>query len=63
MHTSESLVPARGRRMAVTVPAFTFSAFASLRFNFPIHKMGQVVALRELLGRVYKVISMKCCLA
>lgn len=63
MHIPESLVPARGTRMAVTVPAFTFSAFASLRFNFPIHEMGLVVALGELLGRVYKVISMKGSLA
>lgn len=35
------------------------SAFASLSLSFPFYKMGLVVALRELLRGLYKIIYIK----
>lgn len=66
MHTSRSLVSARGRRVEVMsllygpqpLPLLP-SAFASLSLSFPFYKMGLVVALRELLRGLYKIIYIK----
>lgn len=66
MHTSRSLVSARGRRVEVMsllygpqlLPLLP-SALASLSLSFPFYKMGLVVALRELLRGLYKIIYIK----